>query len=144
MGADGGVVRRRTRLRPRLDRGRTSLPGRDLFGRDELAIHYLYLAVGVLLLLPAIFGRQDQGLIRQLLRNPVVQWLGVVSYGLYLWNETMIEKYLEWSERTAFNTSLLTMLMVVTIMTVAIAALSYYLFEEPVLALRGDRRRKVV
>jgi peptidoglycan/LPS O-acetylase OafA/YrhL len=112
------------------------VPGADYSMTDEFAIHYLYLAVGVFLLLPAIFGPQGQGLIRRLLRNRAVQWLGLVSYGLYLWNETMIEKYLDWTDSTAFNTSFLPMLIGVTVLTAAISAASYYVLERPVLSLK--------
>jgi peptidoglycan/LPS O-acetylase OafA/YrhL len=111
---------------------------------EELAIHYLYLVVGVFLLLPAIFGAQDRGLIRGFLRHPVVAWLGLISYGLYLWNEALIEKFLEWTDRTAFNTSFGTMLLGVFAITTAIAAASYYVLERPLLRLKGrvpDRRQ---
>jgi len=111
---------------------------------DKFAIHYLYLAVAVFLVLPAIFGPQDRGLIRGLLRNPVVQWLGLISYGLYLWNEPLIDKYFHWTDEPLFNTSFATMMVAVTAMTVAVAAASYYVVERPVLKLKDrvpDRAR---
>jgi peptidoglycan/LPS O-acetylase OafA/YrhL len=110
---------------------------------EELAIHYLYIVVAVLLLVPAIFGPQDRGAIRNVLRHLLVLWLGIVSYGLYLWNETLIEKYLQWTDSSAFNTSFLKMLIAVALMTTAIAAVSYYVFERPILRFkRGTRPRR--
>jgi peptidoglycan/LPS O-acetylase OafA/YrhL len=113
---------------------------------EELSIHYLYLAVAFFLLLPAIFGPQDRSPVRAFLRNPVVAWLGLISYGVYLWNEAIIEKYLDWTDRTPFNTYLGSMLLVVVIVTIAVAATSYYALERPVLRLKSrvpDRRRSL-
>ena len=113
---------------------------------EELSIHYLYLAVAFFLLLPAIFGPQDRSPVRAFLRNPVVAWLGLISYGVYLWNEAIIEKYLDWTDRTPFNTYLGSMLLVVVIVTIAVATTSYYALERPVLRLKSrvpDRRRSL-
>lgn len=113
---------------------------------EELAIHYLYLATGFFLLLPAIFGPQRHGAIRAFLRSPVVVWLGLVSYGLYLWNESLLDRFMEWTDRTAFNTSFTTTFVAVAAMTAGVAALSYYLLERPVLRLKRavpDRRPPV-
>jgi len=103
---------------------------------DKLAIHYLYLAVAVLLVLPAIFGPQDRGLVRGFLRNRIVQWLGLISYGLYLWNEPLIDKYLDWTDDTVSNTAFVKMMAAVTAMAVVAAAISYYVVERPVLKLK--------
>lgn len=110
---------------------------------DELAIHYLYLAVGFFLLLPAIFGPQRQGAIRKVLQNPILIWLGLISYGLYLWNEALLDKFLDWTDRTPFNTSFGTTCFAVTAMTIAVAAASSYIVERPALRLKPlvpDRR----
>ena len=103
---------------------------------DKLAIHYLYLAVAVFLVLPAIFGPQDRGLVRRFLCNPVVQWLGLISYGLYLWNEPLIDKYLDWTDDTVSNTAFAKMMAAVTAMAVVAAAISYYVVERPALKLK--------
>lgn len=104
---------------------------------EQMGIHYLYLAVSVFFLLPGIFGPQRVGVIRALLQNRVVQWLGLISYGLYLWNETLLEKYLDWTDATPFNTSFSTMLVVVFAATVVVSVASYLFVERPALSLKS-------
>lgn len=65
-----------------------------------------------------------------------MQLLGLISYGLYLWNETLLEKYIEWTDSTPFNTSFLKMLAIVFVSTV-LAAVSYVVVEKPALSLKG-------
>ncbi|MEJ7584415.1 MAG: acyltransferase [Acidimicrobiales bacterium] len=48
----------------------------------------VYGAIGVGLLLPAVFGDQRAGLIRRALQWSPVAWVGTVSYGLYLCTTT--------------------------------------------------------
>jgi peptidoglycan/LPS O-acetylase OafA/YrhL len=112
-------------------------PGRiDTLGQD-MSVHYFYLAVGLFFLLPGIFGPQRAGLVRHVLQNRVVQILGLISYGLYLWNETLLEKYVEWTDSTPFNTSFPKMLAVVFVATALVAAVSYIVVEKPALSLKG-------
>ena len=102
-------------------------------------MHLLYGLTAFFFLLPGIFGPQDQGTIRRLLRNRVVQALGVVSYGIYLWHENWIEKFLDWRGIAPFSGDFWPMLGAVLGLTIASAAVSYVLVERP--ALRLKRRR---
>jgi peptidoglycan/LPS O-acetylase OafA/YrhL len=110
---------------------------------EDMGIHYMYLAVALFFLLPGIFGPQRDGGVRRLLRSPAVVFLGLISYGLYLWNETLMEKYIEWTSSTAFNTSFPVMLLAVFVATSVVATISYVVLERPVLSLKPwvpDRR----
>ncbi|HEY3728098.1 MAG TPA: acyltransferase [Solirubrobacteraceae bacterium] len=103
-----------------------------------LGRQWLYAAVALGLLLPAVIGDQTRGLPRRILSWRVLGWLGLISYGIYLWQTTVlaqlsrwnfgadsvIHPYLWWSAGTL-------------VMTVAIAAASYYLLERPVLSLKN-------
>jgi peptidoglycan/LPS O-acetylase OafA/YrhL len=104
---------------------------------EEMGIHYLYLAVGLFFLLPGMFGPQRVGVIRAILRNRAVQLLGLISYGLYLWNETLLEKYVQWTDSTPFKTSFAKMLVVVFVATVLVSIASYVLVEKPALSLKS-------
>jgi peptidoglycan/LPS O-acetylase OafA/YrhL len=112
-------------------------PGTISSSWQDLGVHYAYLTVALFFLLPGIFGRQRDGLVRALLQNRAVQLVGLVSYGLYLWNETLLEKYLQWTDATPFATSFMTMLAVVFIGTALVAVASYMLVERPALALKS-------
>ena len=111
-------------------------PGRIGSSWQDMGVHYFYLAVGLFFLLPGIFGPQGRGLIRHILQNRAVQLLGLISYGLYLWNETLLEKYVQWTDSTPFNTSFLKMLAVVFLAAVLVAAASYVVVERPALSLK--------
>jgi peptidoglycan/LPS O-acetylase OafA/YrhL len=103
-----------------------------------LGRHWLYGAVALGLLLPAVVGNQTQGLPRRVLSLRVLAWLGLLSYGIYLWQGTVIAQldrwhfgshsvihpYIWWTAGTLA-------------LTVVIAAASYYLLERPLLALKS-------
>ena len=108
-----------------------------------LGREWLYAAIALGLLLPAVIGDQTRGLARRVLSLRVLGWLGLISYGIYLWQTTvlaqlsrwnfgahwLIHPYIWWSAGTL-------------VMTVAIAAASYYLLERPVLSLKNLFRRQ--
>ncbi|MEV5831796.1 acyltransferase [Spirillospora sp. NPDC052242] len=71
------------------------------------------------------------------LGNPVMRWLGRVSYGLFLWQMIIIVAWYEALDRT-FRGNVLTDLPLLALASIAAAALSYYLVERPV---QGVQRR---
>jgi peptidoglycan/LPS O-acetylase OafA/YrhL len=111
-----------------------------------LARHYLYAVIGIAMLAPAVLGTAHGGLQRAVLRNRVLIWLGVVSYGIYLWHDTVLallsrrhfgsvdwpHPYLAWP-------------LAALAVTAVIAAISWYAFENPILSLKrlvpAGRRR---
>jgi peptidoglycan/LPS O-acetylase OafA/YrhL len=98
----------------------------------------LYGAFGFFLVVPAVLGSQDRGLVRAALRWRPLALVGVVSYGVYLWHESWIHMYLVWTHAHLFDIPVLRFTGVVTTLAVAAASLSYVLVERPV--LRTGRR----
>jgi peptidoglycan/LPS O-acetylase OafA/YrhL len=99
------------------------------------------------LCLPAVFGPQDRGAVRAFLRWRPVAYLGTVSYGVYLWHEGWLTRWMEWTNRPAlgqlltggarYATSTFPLIMVLTVAgATACAALSYHLVERPILRLK--------
>jgi peptidoglycan/LPS O-acetylase OafA/YrhL len=110
-----------------------------------LATIALGIAVHVLLVAPAIFGERAGGLPRRVLAAAPLAWLGLISYGLYLWHLTVAELLGLRSDPAHFSAQGLDLagriddlatpiLLVLTLaVATAVAAASYYLVELPFL-----------
>ncbi len=94
----------------------------------------------VLFVMPAVFVARRRGAIRRFLSARVMVWLGLISYGIYLWHEAWLTIYLRW-RGFAFggNGRLLEFLAITLVLTIPAAALSYYLIERPALRLKTRR-----
>ena len=100
------------------------------------------LVAGVLLL-PAVFGTREGGLPRRLLAARPVAWLGLVSYGIYLWHWSIAKWLLDLHVLEHFSGAPFLSLTGLTLaITVPIAALSYYLVERPILRFKEGRPRR--
>jgi peptidoglycan/LPS O-acetylase OafA/YrhL len=108
---------------------------------DELQL--LQTAFAGLIALPAIFGPQDRGAIRRFLRWRPVAYIGLVSYGVYLYHEGLLEKLMVWTGRpnvtqlsgtVRLERSTFPLVLVLTVLSSVVAAtLSYYVMERPLL-----------
>ena len=101
--------------------------------------------VRAFLLLPAVFGDARGGWPRRALGNRVIAWLGLVSYGVYLWHTTLMvwfhdNEVPDWLPSSPF----LALLLPTAAAATACAALSYYLVERPALRFkdRGSSSRR--
>ncbi|HEY3810626.1 MAG TPA: acyltransferase [Acidimicrobiales bacterium] len=98
----------------------------------------LYGLFALFLVLPAVFGPQDRGLLRGLLRAQPVALIGLVSYGVYLWHEAALMLFLRWTGDHLFRIPLWQLFGAVGGMALLAATASYVVVERP--ALRGRRR----
>jgi peptidoglycan/LPS O-acetylase OafA/YrhL len=72
-------------------------------------------------------------------------FLGVVSYGVYLWHKSLIAKVQEWFGWGFFEGNFLVVFLVVSILSTALAWLTHRWVESPSLRLtdRGETRSAV-
>jgi peptidoglycan/LPS O-acetylase OafA/YrhL len=100
--------------------------------------HLLYAAVGLGLLLPAVIGREDRGWVRRLMSTRVLVYLGLVSYGIYLYNLLVMSKLNAWGADDLLPIGRYGSLVVTGfVVTVIAAALSWHFVERPSLSLKG-------
>lgn len=99
----------------------------------------LYLAVGILIMIPVAFGERKTR-VHQAFGSASARWLGLVSYGLFLWHPLVIEMIYLVGDRPLFTGDLLETFALTMAGGLAFAAASYYGIERPIQSL-GDRRR---
>jgi peptidoglycan/LPS O-acetylase OafA/YrhL len=115
---------------------------------QDLAVYALSGVVAFGLALPAAFERPRRGAIGRLLGSRVVAWLGLVSYGVYLYHYP-IASALSGGVNSGGNatTRFVWLLPATAAITITAAALSYYVVERPALRfkdLRGRRRAQAL
>lgn len=110
-------------------------------GGQAVAKNLLYLAVAVLVLLPGIFGPQHEGVTRRLLSSRPAQWLGEISYGVFLWHLFVLEGVVRLLDLELFTGSWTQVFVLTWAGSVCLAAASYYLLERPILRRRDTIRR---
>ncbi len=90
-----------------------------------------------LLLVPAVFGDQQRGVLRRIWSWTPLVWVGSVSYGLYLWHFDWMQRSISsdgragWISSLAGNASPWYLLAVGLGIGLLSAAASWYLVEEP-------------
>ncbi|MBL7497429.1 acyltransferase [Frankia sp. CNm7] len=110
--------------------------------RTDLGKHLFYGLFGFFLLLPAVFGPQRRGIVRRFLASRVMTFLGSISYGIYLWHQTVIDVVMTRSGWKIWQIGFVPLFVVVFGLTVALSALTYYLIERPCQNLAKDWARR--
>lgn len=102
------------------------------YGHFRLLVRQtLYGLTAFFLLIPGIFGDQDLGVVRSVLRSRPFRWVGLVSYGVYLWHELWLRQYQQWTGLQAFTGHFGPTLCAVSLLAVATATVSYVAVERP-------------
>jgi peptidoglycan/LPS O-acetylase OafA/YrhL len=116
----------------------------DYTAMEWLWEHLFYGAIAFFLLLPAVFGDSLGGFPRVVLRNRVLAWLGLISYGIFLWHHPIVG---EMAKHDWGHTRFLGITLSTAAIAIVCATLSYYLFERPILRRfkeRSPKRRDAV
>ncbi|HEU4977715.1 MAG TPA: acyltransferase [Solirubrobacteraceae bacterium] len=104
--------------------------------------HACYALCAFLLLLPAVFGDWAGGWPRRILAARPLPWLGLVSYGIFLWHAPIM---LWLDDRGAQGwlpgSGFLSLMLVTAAIVIPIAAASYYVVERPALRFKDRRTR---
>ena len=104
---------------------------------DFLAMHLGHAVMAVLILIPVVFGNPNVGTSRRFLGHPVLVWLGLISYGMYLWHFSI-----------AYNlgvgdvgASFWPVLVLTLVLAIPLGAVNWYLVERPMMRFKYGRRR---
>jgi peptidoglycan/LPS O-acetylase OafA/YrhL len=108
----------------------------------DIATQTLYGAFAFFLLLPAVFGPSRRGLIRRFLCCWPMASLGVISYAVYLWHQSLIavlqSHYRSWfGMKLFFDVPFWQMFGEILGASIVVASISYFVVEKPALRLKG-------
>ena len=110
--------------------GSANYPGQA----QAMVEHVLYLSFGLLIVAPlALPAHRHSRFITATLTNPVMLFLGRISYGIYLWH---IANIYFWNGAMFGAPSFPLLLLQVLVSSIVLATLSYYIVERPAMLLR--------
>jgi peptidoglycan/LPS O-acetylase OafA/YrhL len=112
-------------------------------GVKGYARQFLYGATAFFLLLPAVYGPQDRGLVRRFLRWEPIVYLGLISYGIYLWHQAWVGRAVSWQGAPLFRASFPAVLTTAFAWTLVTASASWFLLERPLLRQRDRGARSL-
>ena len=102
---------------------------------QRLVVHLAFGTIALLLMLPAVLGDDRGGLPRRVLGAPAVAWIGLISYGIFLWHYVVTLELGSAGRGLGFWP----LLAATVAITVPVAAASYYGLERPLLRLKYRR-----
>ena len=105
---------------------------------EYVAGYVLFGVIAALVMLPAVFGHtQQEGLPRRIMGNRVLSWLGLISYGIFLWHYPIAVSLAQSGVNDWWPGAAFLVLGTLTLaITLVCAALSYYLVERPLMRLK--------
>ena len=92
--------------------------------------------------LPAVFGDQDQNGVRRFLRTRPMIYVGGISYGIYLWHFIFVVQSVHWVANGTLPDVLFVRFIAVVTLTIAMASASFYIVERPLISWSQRKSRK--
>jgi peptidoglycan/LPS O-acetylase OafA/YrhL len=108
-------------------------------GAAYVVKHVLFGLAAAAVVLPAVAGRPSVGRVRRLLAHRWLLWIGLISYGVYLYHQpvyALLSKVGYGADRLPGSAALLVDVGLALVLTIAVAAASYYVVERPAMNLR--------
>jgi peptidoglycan/LPS O-acetylase OafA/YrhL len=107
----------------------------DFTPREYVLRHLLYALIALGMVLPAVVGDSRRGIVRRVLANPALLFLGLISYSIYLYGPAVLDQLQRWHFHSP-GPAYAGLLLVGGVITIAVSAVSYYLVERPALSLK--------
>jgi len=95
------------------------------------SVHPIYAVLALALLLPATVRSTRANLPARVLSLRPIAWLGLVSYGIYLWHQNLIFYFADHIHSGAL------VFLASAVLTLVMASLSYYVVEAPFLRVKA-------
>jgi peptidoglycan/LPS O-acetylase OafA/YrhL len=102
---------------------------------QSVGLNFCEMVVGLCIVVPVVLGPQDQGAIRRILRSRVAVYLGLVSYGIYLWHWFLLRIVADWLDWPLYHGNWFVVLVLTLPIVVFAASVSWFGLERPVLRL---------
>jgi peptidoglycan/LPS O-acetylase OafA/YrhL len=99
----------------------------------------LYGLAGAFFVLPLVFGPERDGWARERLSGAIPTWLGDVSYGIFAIHMLVLNLVFSLLDLEVFTGRFLTVAALTLVITIALANVSFYLFERPILRAKNIR-----
>lgn len=106
---------------------------------DFSYVNWVQPLIAACIVIPAVFGDPSRGLVRRALQLKPVAYVGMVSYGVYLWHVFVIDLLPSRVFRDPSRILALAAFAAALLVTVAIASVSYFVIERPVMHLARRR-----
>jgi peptidoglycan/LPS O-acetylase OafA/YrhL len=122
--------------------------GQEVFFRvaHRVGTQVLYTLFGVFMVLPVVFPSRSPSLLDRALNLRSVAYVGVVSYGVYLWHLQLIDLIRNtWFQGRFVATNAWALLALTGLLAVGVATVSWYAIERPAMSWGrrlGERARR--